>query len=256
MKLGLSFGSKTDNLIIPPSPVKEKPAAAAANGDFTLKSQSPSTFRDFGSKDETFFDSRAWLDSDCEDDFFSVNGAKQFLVEYTFSLSMIVVPTIMINIYADFTPSRGNTPVHHNFSMGTPRVVKAAAGEGSPGSASETSPTGKKKKLVELFRESIREDQGGDEQNASNNQDIANGKKEVKPTIQDILPPKSAEGTPYISGSNSLCSSERTANGDHSIFKEKPFRSVQCCLPSLVSCSSFSERKKKMNPAIAVNDKA
>ncbi|OMO85325.1 hypothetical protein CCACVL1_10269 [Corchorus capsularis] len=230
MKLGLSFGSKTDNLIIPPSPVKEKPAAAAANGDFTLKSQSPSTFRDFGSKDETFFDSRAWLDSDCEDDFFSVNG--------------------------DFTPSRGNTPVHHNFSMGTPRVVKAAAGEGSPGSASETSPTGKKKKLVELFRESIREDQDGDEQNASNNQDIANGKQEVKPTIQDILPPKSAEGTPYISGSNSRCSSERTANGDHSIFKEKPFRSVQCCLPSLVSCSSFSERKKKMNPAIAVNDKA
>ncbi|KAK7300190.1 hypothetical protein RJT34_11027 [Clitoria ternatea] len=27
-----------------------------------------------GSKDETFFDSRAWLDSDCEDDFFRVNG--------------------------------------------------------------------------------------------------------------------------------------------------------------------------------------
>ena len=29
-----------------------------------------------GSKDEAFFDSRAWLDSDCEDDFFSVNGGK------------------------------------------------------------------------------------------------------------------------------------------------------------------------------------
>ncbi|KAG8074075.1 hypothetical protein GUJ93_ZPchr0006g45929 [Zizania palustris] len=27
-----------------------------------------------GSKDEMFFDSRAWLDSDCEDDFYSVNG--------------------------------------------------------------------------------------------------------------------------------------------------------------------------------------
>lgn len=29
-----------------------------------------------GSKEETFFDSRAWLDSDCEDDFYSVNGGK------------------------------------------------------------------------------------------------------------------------------------------------------------------------------------
>jgi hypothetical protein len=27
-----------------------------------------------GSKDEMFFESRGWLDSDCEDDFHSVNG--------------------------------------------------------------------------------------------------------------------------------------------------------------------------------------
>ncbi|KAK5794184.1 hypothetical protein PVK06_035394 [Gossypium arboreum] len=45
MKVGLSFGSKTDNnLIIPPSPVKEKPVA---NGDFAFISQSPYTFKDF-----------------------------------------------------------------------------------------------------------------------------------------------------------------------------------------------------------------
>ncbi|XWS30494.1 hypothetical protein CRYUN_Cryun24cG0122400 [Craigia yunnanensis] len=225
MKLGLSFGSKTDKLIIPPSPVKEKPAA---NDDFTLKSQSPFTFKDLGSKDETFFDSRAYLDSDCEDDFFSVNG--------------------------DFTPSRGNTPVHHSFFVVTPRVNNSTV-EKSPGSVSETSPTGKKKKLVELFRESIREDQDVNELNASSNQDIAYGKIEVKPTIQDLLPSKSADGTSHVSGANSLCNSERTANGDNPMFKEKPFRSVQCCLPSLVSCSSFSERKKKMSPAIAVNNK-
>ncbi|XWS40601.1 hypothetical protein CRYUN_Cryun17cG0009800 [Craigia yunnanensis] len=225
MELGLSFGSKTDKLIIPPSPVKEKPAA---NGDFTLKSQSPSTFKDLGSKDETFFDSRAYLDSDCEDDFFSVNG--------------------------DFTPSRGNTPVHHSFSMVTPRVNKATV-EGSPGSVSETSPTGKKKKLIELFRERIREDQDVNELNTSSNQDITNEKMELKPTIQGLLPSKSEDAIPYVSGANSLCNSERTANGDDHVFKEKPFRSVQCCLPSLVSCSSFSERKKKMGPAIAVNNK-
>ncbi|EOY02761.1 hypothetical protein QUC31_018008 [Theobroma cacao] len=223
MKLGLSFGSKTDKLIIPPSPVKEKPAA---NCDFALNVQSPSTLKDLGSKDETFFDSRAWLDSDCEDDFFSVNG--------------------------DFTPSRGNTPVHHSFAMGTPQVKKGTE-EGSPGSVSETSPTGKKKKLVELFRESIREDQDVNELNTPRNQDLANGKIEAKPTIQDLLPPKSADGTPYVSGANSLCTSERTANGDNPIFKEKPFKSVQCCLPSLVSCKSFSERKKKMSPAIVVH---
>lgn len=46
MKLGLSLEPKTDSLIIPPSPAKEKPAAA--NGDFALKSQSSSTFKDLG----------------------------------------------------------------------------------------------------------------------------------------------------------------------------------------------------------------
>ena len=138
--------------------------------------------------------------------------------------------------------------------MGTPRVNKVTE-EGSPGSVSESSPTGKKKKLVELFQESIREDQDVTVLNTSTNQDITNGKMAVKPTIQDILPPKSTDGTPYVSGANSLCSSERTANGDNPMFKEKPFRSGQCCLPSLVSCSSFSERKKKMSPAIAVNYK-
>ncbi|GMJ04340.1 hypothetical protein HRI_004103200 [Hibiscus trionum] len=202
MKLGLSFHSKTDSLIIPPSPVKEK---SSANAHFALTSQSPYSFKDFGSKEETFFDSRAYLESDCEDDFFSVNG--------------------------DFTPSRGNTPVHHSFSMGTPQVNKATV-DGSPLSVSETSPMGKKKKLLELFRESVRETGDVNELNTSSNQDVSNG-------------------TPYVSGVNSLCSSERIANGDSPMFKEKPLKSMQRCLPSFVSCSSFNERKKKMSPAIA-----
>jgi hypothetical protein len=39
-----------------------------------------------GSKDEVFFESRAWLDSDCEDDFYSVNGGNQ-----TIATSLVLV---------------------------------------------------------------------------------------------------------------------------------------------------------------------
>ncbi|KAE8728954.1 triacylglycerol lipase 2-like [Hibiscus syriacus] len=225
MKVGLSFGSKTDNLIIPPSSAKDKPHAA--NDVESLLFQDWNSMSMIGgSKDETFFDFRAYLDSDCDDDFFSVNG--------------------------DFTPSRGNTPVHHNsFSAGAPRIYKATE-EGSSGSASEIS-LGKKKKLVDLFRDNTKEDHDVNELNTLINQDTANGKLKVKPTIQDVLPPKSADGTPRISRANSRCSSERTAYGDNLMLKEKPLRSTQRCLPSLVSCGSFNERKKKMNPAMDVN---
>lgn len=178
-----------------------------------------------GSKEETFFDSRAWLDSDCEDDFYSVNG--------------------------DFTPSRGNTPVHHNFSAGTPQANKNPLEGRPPGSELEPSPTGKKR-LSELFKDRIREDRDVDDlqTSGSGDQNIANGKMEVKQTILDVLP-KSANATPYLSGTNSVCSSERTANGDALIEKEKSFKSSPCCIPSLIFCRSFSERKKK-SQAIAV----
>ncbi|KAJ9135474.1 hypothetical protein P3X46_032655 [Hevea brasiliensis] len=222
MKLGVSFGSRTDNLGIPESPIKDK----HVNGDTPIK-----TFEDYGSKDETFFDSQPWLESDCEDDFFSVNG--------------------------EFTPSRGSTPVHHSFSTGTPKINKTPLEDGHPDSILEPSPTGNKKRLYELFQESLREEPEADDRQTSGKQNTANGKMEVKPTILDVLP-KSASGTPYFSGTNSVCSSERTTNGDALIEREKSIKSMQCCLPSLISCSSFSERKKKMSPAlaIAVNDKA
>ncbi|KAL4570947.1 hypothetical protein LXL04_026612 [Taraxacum kok-saghyz] len=82
MKVQALCGSDDMKLVKPP----------IINGDLPAKPHSapPASFRDFGSKEETFFDSQAWLESDCDDDFKSVNG--------------------------DFTPSRGNTPVHHKFS--------------------------------------------------------------------------------------------------------------------------------------------
>lgn len=158
---------------------------------------------------------------------------------------------------AEFTPSRGSTPIHHNFFMGTPKINKTPLEDRPPGSIPEPSPTGKKKRLSELFKESLQEESVADDLHNSEKRDTPAVKKEVKPTILDVLP-KSPSSTPYISGANSVCSSERTANGDGLLEREKSIKSAQCCLPSLISCRSFGERKKKTSPAraLAVNDKA
>lgn len=176
MKFSLPFVSKTHNHLIIPSPVKHKSLSIP----------------DTGSKDETFFDSNVWLDSDCDDDFMSVNG--------------------------EFTPSRGNTPVHHNFTTGAQRVNKTGGTDLTPNGRPEPSPTDKKHRLSDLFKESLRNDHNEDEPNTS------------------------GSATPYAS---SFQSSERTPSGN---LKVKSLRSIQCCLPSLRSSSSFTERKKKMSP--------
>ncbi|TXG54844.1 hypothetical protein EZV62_020100 [Acer yangbiense] len=267
-----SYGSsKNDSPAIPPSPIKEKPA----NGDPPINAWSATTFKDLGSKEETFFDSQTWLDSDCDDDFLSVRGgnlecgvsvidAEMLVLLLSFSLLVPIKLCVTVTNYADFTPSHGDTPVHHSIPAGTssrghtpvhqsirsgnPLPNKTFMEDKTPGSIPEPLPTGKKMKLSELFRQSIREDP--EDKQTPGNQNTANGKVEVKKTILDVLP--AGNGTPYISGMNSVASSERTANGDSLMDKEKPMRSVQCCLPSLVS-RNFSERKKKMSPAIAIN---
>ncbi|KAK7380996.1 hypothetical protein VNO78_33518 [Psophocarpus tetragonolobus] len=206
MTFKVSFGSKSGKLVIPPSPVKEQ----SQNGDLGWSTaRSTTSFRDQGSKEEAYFDSKPWLDSDCEDDFYSVSG--------------------------DFTPSRGTTPLHHTF--GTPSRHKI------PSSVTETSPE-KKKKLLELFRESVKDDQN-----------VSQGHKELKPTIQDVVMPKSAHCTPYLSGANSACSSERIMSEDRASIREKSVKSLQWCIPSLSSCRSFRERRMKTSPAIEVNGK-
>lgn len=151
---------------------------------------------------------------------------------------------LLVIISADFTPSRGSTPVHQNFA-GTPRVNR------TPGSTPGRPPIGKKMKLAELFRQSAKEDSEDQhhDEHTQGSQNAANGKTGVKTTILDVLP--STDDTHYISGANSMCSSERTTNGDS--IMEKPMKSIECCLPRLVSSRVFSERKKKMSPAIAVN---
>ncbi|CAI8594005.1 unnamed protein product [Vicia faba] len=213
MKLKVSFfGSKTEKLVIPSSPIKEQ----TKNGDFKKSpSKSTTNFINYGSKEETFFDSKPWIDSDCEDDFYSVNG--------------------------DFTPSRGNTPIHHAFA--TPGVNKSLIENRTSPSPSESSPE-KKKKLLELFKDSVKENQD----------DESKEKRQVKPTIQDVLP-QSSHSTPSCSRANSVSSGEGVKNNDYVLVREKSHKSSLFCIPSLSSCRSSRERRRKTSPAIAVDGK-
>ncbi|KAF8013133.1 hypothetical protein BT93_I1111 [Corymbia citriodora subsp. variegata] len=231
--------SSTSAAAIPPSPVKEKAVDGGApiSAGF-LKSQwspgprSTTSFKDYGSKEDVFFDSKPWLESDCEDDFFSVNG------DFTPSRGS--------------TPSRGNTPTHPSLFRGT-QLVKNAPQDKASVSVPEPSPTSKKKKLAELFRDSLgrQEDFAGYDSLAD--KATEEEKAEAKPTIVDVLP-SSNQGTPHISKPTSMCSSEGTPDGDHVMEKQKPVRTTTCCLPRLSSYNAFSERNKKMSSAIAVHD--
>ncbi|KAG7563722.1 hypothetical protein ISN44_As10g004990 [Arabidopsis suecica] len=164
-----------------------------------------SSKKSFGSKDETFFDSQPWLQSDSDDDFHSVNG--------------------------DFTPSLGNTP-KSSFSDRPPRFHnlifherKSSRGSSSP------APLPRRKKLGELFRDSIREEREESSEGGSS----------------------SAISTPYLSGTNS------GEFNDTAIEKEEKKKSNwqhHRCLPGFSSCGgSFMERRKKMSsetPVVAV----
>ncbi|KAG7575524.1 hypothetical protein ISN45_Aa03g000210 [Arabidopsis thaliana x Arabidopsis arenosa] len=152
--------------------------------------------RDSGSKEEMiFFDSRGWLDSDCDDDFMSVDG--------------------------EFTPSRGTTPVHHKFCDQTPQ------GEEKTHEEEEPSPTDNKKRLLELFKETQDEDE--EEEDC-----VAEGKARACLWIRTPAR-SSAPATPYNNNKE----------------RQQKFKSVRSsahgrCVPRLVSCSSFTDRRRNM----------
>ncbi|KAK4367375.1 hypothetical protein RND71_011167 [Anisodus tanguticus] len=218
MKFRLVFASKSDKLVSP-SPIKDKPLD---NGeikitDLQLKPQrSPvvpvTSFSHYRSKEETFFDSQAWLESDCDDDFFSVKG------DFTPSLGN--------------TPSRGNTPVHRGMLAGNVLGNRSSFVERPPGTLPQSSPRHKRKNLLELFKES--RNGNANEQDADNQNGLA---------IDVQLPPKSTSSTPYVP----VSTGKRTSIGK---FKSEPSspRSGQCCLPGLRSSGSFKERRKSMSP--------
>lgn len=115
--------------------------------------------------------------------------------------------------------------MHHTF--GTPAINK-----------NPPEPSPKKKNLLELFRESVRE-----VPNDEVGKTLSNEEKQVKPIIVHDVLTKSAQSTPYISGSI-----EQTMNDENESVKP-----VQCCLPRL---GSFSERRRKASLDIAANGKA
>ncbi|KAL6011317.1 hypothetical protein ACLOJK_001763 [Asimina triloba] len=260
MKFHISIGSKDKKMVIP-SPADEKPVNGEKPidgfgsprkklGQLCLDPLSPQlssrdfgptipssekgiTFHDkclfvrrhsFSCKGEMFYESRAWLDSDCEDDFFSVNG--------------------------DFTPSRGSTPIHQRSTPATPGLKKAPFMERAPNYKLEPSPTSLKKKLGELFQESIEGEQIPEAQTHGSNEKVANGKIEAV-SAQLQIPSKSPAGTPYMTGPNSVCSSQRTPNGEFKPEKEHKGRLDHCCLPNLLSTLSFHERKRQqLSPVV------
>ncbi|VFQ58738.1 unnamed protein product [Cuscuta campestris] len=206
--------------LVNPSPVKLQSAAVdRSKFSDTLPSPTPlPASADFGSKDETFFDSQLYFESDCDDDFHSVKG--------------------------DFTPSRGNTPVHHRFPAGGTTVLMS---DRIPiCTPSITSPTDQiqKKSLADFFRESSC---GGAEEED----------EEVGRALDSSMNAATNMSTPGSSAfCSSACSSSRTTAttttaASHSqelklSVSSESRKQGQCCLPvpRLLSRRSFGAEKK------------
>ncbi|KAF8091482.1 hypothetical protein N665_0445s0066 [Sinapis alba] len=152
------------------------------------------------SEEITFFDSRGWLDSDCEDDFMSVDG--------------------------EFTPSRGTTPVHHKFCDQTPKADEKKHEE-------EPSPTDNKKRLLELFKET----QDQDEEDEEEEDEVAEGKARACLWLRTPVR-SSAPATPYNYNNNN--------DTERQQLKRVKSAAQRGCVPRLVSCSSFTDRRRKM----------
>lgn len=101
-----------------------------------------------GSKDELFFEARPWLDSDSEDDFYSVRGGKNseldtHVLEH-WNSNFLVLLTCFFSLVEDFTPSRGSTPDHPRLTPSSGWMLVDKSGP---------SLVQKKQRLLELLQE-------------------------------------------------------------------------------------------------------
>lgn len=121
---------------------------------------------------------------------------------------------------AEFTPSRGTTPVHHKFSDKTPKADEKKH--------EEPSPTDNKKRLLELFKET--QDQDEDE----GEDDVAESKARACLWLRTPVR-SSAPATPYNNNDTERQQLKRVKSSAQG-----------SCVLRLVSCSSFTERRRKM----------
>lgn len=120
--------------------------------------------------------------------------------------------------------------------------------EEATSSVPEPSPPDKKKRLSELFKESLRHPEYTDEDNSATDKNGTPARVVVAeaPTLAQQL--KSTNGTPYFSRANSGGSYERTPNGVLGV-EERHLKSPQCCLPKMLSSRSLNERKRRTSPS-------
>ncbi|KAG6530148.1 uncharacterized protein At3g27210-like [Zingiber officinale] len=194
MRRCLGFGSRAKRFFLS-SPAKERPLTwDNPVGRFDLDVPD---FED----GELFFDSKVWLDSDCEDDFFSVNG--------------------------DSTPSRGNTPDHPANQQSNPVLDDAIFIDKHLDTKSEPSPTGRKK-LSDLLQETSRGERVIDAPTAAEANTETNGMTEVEKDRSRGL----SNGNQYLS-SNSADEAGVTTPRRDKKKKGKTWKDGHCCLPSL-----------------------
>lgn len=107
--------------------------------------------------------------------------------------------------------------MHHKFCDQTPQEE-------------EPSPTDNKKRLLELFKET----QDEDEEEEKNGDDVAEGKARACLWLRTPVR-SSAPTTPYNNNKERQQQLKRVRSAHHG-----------SCVPRLVSCSSFTERRRKM----------
>ncbi|XP_072992853.1 uncharacterized protein At3g27210-like isoform X1 [Typha latifolia] len=199
-----------------PSPTKDKSLNGKDPvGGFDLRVNSVEHDPDFaGNAEEIFFDSWAWLDSDCEDDFFSVNG--------------------------DFTPSRGSTP---DYQRRAPAVNTVIFTDRLSDTKSEPSPTSRRK-LADLFQEKLQDEKTVSEQTAVEDKLDIN-MKPIKYNLNGNQTLKLVDVTPSKSEGSSV---EATPGSYPKKNKGKTGNAARCCFPSLVRTFIADERRQKMSP--------
>ncbi|KAM3334859.1 hypothetical protein ACQJBY_029343 [Aegilops geniculata] len=217
--VGLPKKQQLLNASSPPSKDGTKAVDGAPVGDVLvdlkrkIEGFGPSRTPDSGSKDEMFFESQPWLDSDCEDDFYSING--------------------------DFTPSRGSTPVHQPRAQTVMSNVFLPDNAAQSPNSSEASPTGRRK-LADLLQEATRNDTGESAAAA------AAGEPDSSKSGQQAVAPAAGKS---VSEPSSGCSTEATPVREARTRKERAWYSGRCCLPTFVhSLALDDEGRQKTGP--------